>query len=239
MISVLIPAYNEEAFIAEVIRRVHDCFAVVGDANYEIVVCDNNSSDRTAELALAAGAGVVPEPHNQIARARNTAAKAALGDKFIFLDGDTLLTPELLGATIRAFESGTVCGGGSLLKFDRDDLGFFPKMLTRYWNWVSRTFRLAAGSYLFCLRQAWADVGGFDETIYASEEIHFSRQLKAWGRQRRLRFEILTTAPVVTSARKMVWYSQGQLLWRVVRMLRPGATRQRASCDLWYSRPDK
>ena len=56
-ISVLIPAYNEQALIEAVLRRVHACFARVGDAPYEIVVCDNNSTDRTAALAAAAGIG--------------------------------------------------------------------------------------------------------------------------------------------------------------------------------------
>ena len=41
----------------------------------EVVVCDNNSTDRTAEIARAAGARVVFEPFNQIARARNTGAR--------------------------------------------------------------------------------------------------------------------------------------------------------------------
>lgn len=236
-ISILIPAFNEEAMIAGVIRRVHECFEVTGYPDYEIVVCDNHSTDQTAALATAAGARVVPEPFNQIARARNTAAKAATGEWFIFLDADTLLTPALLAGTIRALQSGKICAGGSTLKFDREDLGFFATLLIRHWNWISRTFQLAAGSYLFCHRQAWVDTGGFDETIYASEEIHFSRQLKKWGKQRGLTFRILTEAPVVTSARKMEWYSTGQLLWRTTMMMRPGATKAREKCDLWYTRP--
>ena len=238
-ISVLIPAYNEQALIEAVLRRVHACFARVGDAPYEIVVCDNNSTDRTAELAAAAGATVVKEPHNQIARARNTAAKAATGAWFIFLDADTLLTPELLADTLRAFQSGQICGGGSVLKFDRDDLGFFTNQITRNWNWISTTFQLAAGSYLYCPREAWCALGGFDETIYAGEEIYFSRELKKWGRARKLQFRVLTGAPVVTSARKMEWYSPGQLLWRVFRMALPGAHKSREKCDLWYTRPKR
>ena len=236
-ISVLIPAYNEEALISTVITRVHACFERVGYSRYEVIVCDNNSSDRTAELAAAAGARVVEEPHNQIARARNTAAKAATGEWFIFLDADTLLTSELLAETARCFESGVVCGGGSVLQFDRKDLGLFAAALTRVWNTISATFHLAAGSYLFCYRRAWEELGGFDESVYAGEEIYFSRGLKRWAKANGQKFRVITGSPVTTSARKMEWYSQRQLLWRVLMMARPGAVKHREKCDLWYSRP--
>ncbi len=109
--------------------------------------------------------------------------------------------------------------------------------MTRLWNGISARFGLAAGSYVFCYRQAWEDCGGFDETVYAGEEIFFSHRLKRWARQRGLRFRILTETPVITSARKVGWYGQWGLLWRCLMMMRPGAVRSRAACSLWYSRP--
>ena len=57
--------------------------------DFELIVCDNNSTDRTAEIARAAGATVVFEPVNQIARARNSGAAAATGDWLIFVDADS------------------------------------------------------------------------------------------------------------------------------------------------------
>ena len=236
-ISVLIPAFNEELLIGRVIDTVRDCFTALSRASYEIVVCDNNSTDRTAEIAAAKGAVVVKEPHNQIARARNTAAKSARGKWLIFLDGDTFITPELLGETIRVLEAGVVCAGGSTLKFDREDIGLFPKFLFNFWNSISWIVNLAAGSYLFCYREAWAEVGGFDEEIYAGEEIYFSWSLKDWARQRKLKFKVLSGTPVITSARKLEWYDSWQLFWQVLRMMMPGSVRRRESCDLWYSRP--
>ena len=87
-ISVLIPAFNEEALIAKTIESVQKSFAEVGHERFEIIVCDNNSTDRTADVARAKGARVVFEPHNQIARARNTAARHAIHEWLIFLDAD-------------------------------------------------------------------------------------------------------------------------------------------------------
>src|ERR1043166_1008600 len=118
LISVLIPAYNEEQFIAGSLDSVRRSFSAIGQSSYEIVVCDNNSTDRTAEIARAAGARVVVEPHNQIARARNTAAKTARGQWFIFLDADTQLNSSVLRATITALESGQAGAGGALVRLD-------------------------------------------------------------------------------------------------------------------------
>ena len=236
-ISVLIPAYNEELFIEKVLTQVRHCFEVIQFSNFEIVVCDNLSTDKTAALATGAGAIVVSEPHQQIARARNSAAKAATGEWFIFLDADTLVSPELIKATVQAFQSGKICGGGSALIFDRSNLGLFTRGITGCWNWVSKTFRLAAGSYIFCSQSAWSDIGGFDETLYASEEIDFSRAVKRWGKTRGLKFEVFTKHPVVTSARKLDWYSEWQLLGHILRLLHPKAKRRKESCDLWYTRP--
>jgi len=61
-----------------------------------MIVCDNNSTDRTAEIARAAGAIVVYEPVNQIARRRNCGAAAATGDWLIFVDADSIRAPDCL-----------------------------------------------------------------------------------------------------------------------------------------------
>jgi len=236
-ISVLIPAYNEERLIGQVLDSVHASFGVCGISAYEIIVCDNNSTDRTALIVAGKNARVVFEPHNQIARARNKAAAEASGAWFIFLDGDTLLNPDLLRATVEAFSSGMVCGGGAGIRFDRADLGPVVKGLTGFWNWLSTTFDLAAGSYLFCLGAAWQETGGFESDVYAGEELFFSRKVKRWGKSRGMRFRILRNASVVTSARKMEWYGPWELLWHMILLLHPRAKNRRESCGLWYTRP--
>ncbi len=237
-VSVLVPAYNEEVLIERVISQVQLSFTRHPQTSYEVIVCDNNSTDRTAPLAKAKGARVVFESHNQISRARNTAAKAALGPWLIFLDADTYLTPELLGETLGCFRSGKIAGGGSVLKFDRKSIGFVAAALTWLWNRISVTFNLAAGSYLFCYQQAWSDVGGFNEELYASEEIFFSRKIKRWARARRMKFQVLSKAPILTSARKMEWYGPWELLTRMLPLVHPLAVRSRDKCGLWYVRPD-
>ena len=237
VVSLLIPAYNEELLLPAVLERVRASFAAIGFNSYEIVVCDNHSQDRTGEVARAQGAKVVYEEHNQISRARNTAAKGASGKWLIFLDADTLLSPELLRQTVDCFEGGKVCAGGAGLRFDIPNIGPFAMGMTWVWNKLSSGLGLAAGSYVFCYRQAWEECGGFDERVYAGEEIFFSHRLKQWAKRHKQRFRILTDHPVVTSARKVEWYGQWGLLWHCLLMMRPGAVRSREACSLWYSRP--
>lgn len=110
--------------------------------------------------------------------------------------------------------------------------------MLRSWQLASRLMRWGAGSYLFCLSETFEGAGGFDERFYASEELHFSRALRRWGAPRGLRFAILD-GPVVTSSRKLRWFSAGQLAAFSVRMLSdPKRLFARDGCGLWYERPE-
>jgi glycosyltransferase involved in cell wall biosynthesis len=235
-ISVLIPAFNEEALIRDTIESVQKSFAEVGHTAFEIIVCDNNSTDRTGEVARSKGARVVFESHNQISRARNAAARHAQNDWLIFLDADTLLPAELLRSTIVTMARGDVCGGGAFVVFNQMKMGVVGRGMVVLWNTISRITRLAAGSYIYCPRIAWIETGGFSEKIYAGEELFFSRDLKRWGRKQGLGFRVLTI-PVMTSPRKLEWYSPWQILLHMLHLARPGAMKRRENCRLWYSRP--
>jgi glycosyltransferase involved in cell wall biosynthesis len=93
---------------------------------------------------------VVFEPFRQIARARNTGAREAKSDFLIFLDADTILPPQLLQNAIELLNTGGYCGGGTLINYD-SQLPFLAASLVKIWNWLSKTGKLAAGSFIFCL----------------------------------------------------------------------------------------
>ncbi len=235
--SIIIPAFNEEKYLPRTLKKI---LASTNDlpGRGEIIVVDNNSTDRTAHVAHSMGARVVFEPVNQISRARNAGAQAALGSYLIFIDADTSPSQELLAAAIDALRSGRVCGGGSLLAMDRP-LGVVEGMGVVLWNRISTTFQLAAGSFVFALKEGFEAVGGFSEKVYAGEEIIFSRALKKWGKRREMRFQVLDVAPVITSARKLTWHGAGTILRTFcVFLLFPFAVRHRSLCRLWYERPD-
>ena len=96
-ISVIVPAFNEEKLLGASLAEIKTAAAAFTRLgwDFELIVCDNNSTDRTADIARAAGAKVVFEPVNQIARARNCGAAAATGDWLIFVDADSHPSAEL------------------------------------------------------------------------------------------------------------------------------------------------
>jgi glycosyltransferase involved in cell wall biosynthesis len=234
--SIVVPAYNEEALLRATLAALAEAMRQI-PLRGEVVVCDNNSTDATADIARASGARVVTEAVNHISRARNAGARAARGRYLVFVDADTVVPPALLKGALDALGSGTICGGGATLTMDPAPSGVGLRLLT-LWNAFSRRVRLAAGSFIFVRREAFEAVGGFSLKVYASEELWFSRLVKRWGAKRGLAFVILEGPPAITSARKTEWYSQGTLLATALLLfVFPFAVRSKALCWLWYRRP--
>jgi glycosyltransferase involved in cell wall biosynthesis len=235
-ISVVVPAFNEERGLAASLRSIRDAIAPFDQAGWvsELIVCDNNSTDRTAEIARAAGAEVVFEPVNQISRARNTGAARATGDWLLFVDADSHPSRALGADLLRAIESGRYVAGGSTVGFDRPDAGVAG--LGSIWNALSRVMRWMAGSFIFCDARAFREIGGFSQALYAAEEIEFSRRMKRAARQRGQRIVILHRHPLLTSARKAKLYTPREMLGFLARtIVRRGRTlRSAEECFSWY-----
>ncbi len=233
-LSFVLPAFNEQARLPAALASIRQAAAEAGAPSWEIVVCDNNSTDGTGAAAAEAGARVVFEPHNQIARARNAGAKAATGTHLIFMDADSRLSPELLRETLAVWEEGAAAAGGALVAFDRTDVGWHARAGLAGWNVLSRACGLAAGSYMYCPRKAWEETGGFDETVYAGEELAFSIRLRDWCRARGLGFRILSGARLETSARKIDQFSPWNMVVMMTGLLLPSARRRADKCAYWY-----
>ena len=232
--SVIIPAYNEEIWLAKSLPALATAMAMI-DAAGEVIVVDNNSSDRTAEVARAHGARVVFEPHNQISRARNAGARAASGQYLVFLDADTTMSAELLRCVTARLSGGGCCGGGALVRFDAA-LPVYARWILRLWNWLAVRRRLAAGCFIFCLREGYEGIGGFNERLFASEEIWFSRGLRRWGSPKGLEFTIIREPRIVTSARKMQDRPLRNFLAFCFVLACPVAVFSRRLSYLWYYR---
>jgi glycosyltransferase involved in cell wall biosynthesis len=235
-ISVVVPAFNEEKLIAGTLGSIRTAVASFARIGWEteLIVCDNNSNDRTAELAREADAKVVFEPINQISRARNTGAAAATGDWLIFVDADSQPSAELFADVAAAIQDGSVLAGGSTVRLE----GSYPiaSLITGGWNLLSRMKRWAAGSFIFCEAEAFREAGGFSHELYASEEIDLFERLKRLARQRGKHITILRRHPLMTSARKMHLYTPWEhlrFLGKTVLLLgRP--LRSREECVTWY-----
>jgi glycosyltransferase involved in cell wall biosynthesis len=189
--ALIVPAWNEEAVIAQTVGQLRTVAEELGRP-YELVVVDDASSDRTAELAEAAGARVVRVEKRQIAAVRNAGAAATTAPWLVFVDADTWLPETVLRNALLELDAGAV-GGGSRVSFD----GRGPPLAEGVFEvfkvlWYSQ--ELAAGCFLFARRDTFEAAGGFDERWFAGEEYWLSRALKAQGRFAFLREEVVSSA---------------------------------------------
>ena len=230
MISFVVPAYNEARYIAATLDSIHDAVRVLGEP-YEIVVANDASTDATPEIARGHGARVVDVAKRQIAGARNAGARASTGEFIVFVDADTHVHAALVSEAIAALRARAV-GGGARVSFHGEIPRWLPWLMKVFTPLYFGLGRWAAGCFVFCTRAAFEAVGGFDESTYAGEEIHYSRALKKQGR-----FVILREW-VRTSPRKV----EGRSFWDMMRInfdvMRKagfqGRIKRREDAGFWY-----
>jgi len=227
VISFIIPAHDEEALIGQTLSALHESAKSLGE-RYEIVVANDASTDRTEAVALEHGARIVAVNRRQIAATRNAGARAATGSFFIFVDADTIVTAQVLRAALRALRGGAV-GGGCAVRLD-GRLPLYAVILMRLLPPVLHAFGLAAGCFLFCTRQAFLTAGGFNETLYAGEEVAFGQRLKRQGRL------VILREFVTSSGRKLRARTALQFLTVAARLALAGpkSLRCREGLEYWY-----
>ncbi len=233
LISFVIPAWNEESVLGPTLEAL----AVAArrlDLPSEVIVADDSSTDRTAEIARQHGARVVSVQHRQISATRNAGAREARGDLLIFIDADTIVTPQVVCAAVEAVRTGAV-GGGCAIRYS-GRLPAYLRVFIPIEVWFAQKMRMAFGCFLFCTREAFDAVGGFDPTIYATEEVTMSLALHRQGR-----FVCLREC-VSTSGRKLRTHSTAEWFIQIYRITfaRQRYIRDRAAMGVWYGerRPD-
>lgn len=235
-ISIVVPAFNEERLLPETLRSIRAATGAFDARGWssELIVCDNNSTDRTGEIARAGGAEVVLEPLNQIARARNTGAARTNGDWLVFVDADSRPSAALFGDVAAEIERGRCLAGGSTVALDTDRLAV--RFFAALWNALSRICRWGAGSFVFCEAAAFREIGGFSQAFYAGEEIDLFRRLKRLARREGRSIAILHRHPLASSDRKLRLYSWREQLAFVLKASFSGGRtlRDKAACFPWY-----
>src|SRR6266516_1179164 len=227
MISVVIPAYNEELELSATIAAIRA--AASGAAQpCEVIVVDDASADATPEIASHAGAKVIRIDRRQIAAARNAGARAARGEYLFFVDADTRINRTHVIEAVAALKAG--CAGGSARVALDGSIPLWGRVLLHAFGAPYFGLNLGAGAFLFTNRRNFEAVGGFDEQYFAGEEVYFSLALRKLGR-----FKVLRE-PIVTSGRKLRMYPAKQFLRNFFGVIvgGPRAVRSRAKLRLWY-----
>lgn len=206
MITFIIPAFNEERLLGRTLEAIQQAAKEI-NAAYELIVVDDNSSDNTGKIADNLGAKVVKVNHRQISATRNAGAHVANGNLLVFVDADTVISTETLQSTLTAISNNAI-GGSAALRFD----GYVPiygRVIQLLLYRMYRLGKIVGGGYLFCNREAFERVGGFDETVYGGEEMILRRSLKKLGAF------VLLKQTVLTSGRRLRIYS----FWEIMRII--------------------
>ena len=225
MLSFIVPAYNEEFELPRTLEAIRNA---AHDRPYEIIVVDDASNDRTADIAREAGARVVSINRRQIAAARNAGAQAATGDILFFVDADTRINSKHIIGAIDAL-SLDFAGGGARVEIG-GTVPMWSRILLKIFCTIYFGFKLGAGAFLFTTKENFETVVGFNESLFVGEEVYFSLALRKLGR-----FRVLAE-PIVTSGRKLRIYSGREILSYSLYVLTrgPRGARSRHGLDIWY-----
>ena len=228
MISFVVPAHNEEQLIGRTLAELNRCAELL-QMPYEVIVVNDASTDRTAQIATEHRAQVIDVHHRQIAATRNSGAKAAQGETIIFIDADTTVTPEALRGAIGALQKGAI-GGGCRVRFD-GPVPLYGHILVRVILPLALPLlRVVPGCFIFCSRSRFLETGGFDESFYCTEEVDFIKRLRKLGRIAILRDHVFT------SGRKVRTHSALGMIRIGLRLLWGGqkSIRRREGLEFWY-----
>ena len=212
--SLIIPAFNEEAYLPNLLDTVEAARLqyVGGPDEVEVIVADNGSTDRTAEIAGSRGCRVAHVEKRAIAAARNGGARIARGQVFAFVDADSRMHPDTFNAIDRALGSGKYIAGATGVRLERISPGIaaaYAMMIPIVWVTGMDT------GVVFCRREDFEAVGGYNEKRLFAEDVEFLFSLKKLGRPRRQKLARLKSVKVVTSTRK--WDKHGD--WHYLKMM--------------------
>ena len=199
--SLIIPAYNEEAYLPVLLDSVAAARACYegGPDDIEVVVVDNASTDATADLARSSGCRVVREDRRIIAAVRNTGARNARGQVFVFVDADNIMHPDTFNAIERSLSSGKVVAGASGVNMQRMSLGIavtYALMVPLVW-----LTRMDTG-VVFCLREDFESIGGYNEELLFAEDVQLLWDLMRLGRKQGQKLSRIRSVKATFSTRK-------------------------------------
>ncbi|MEM4397421.1 MAG: glycosyltransferase [Candidatus Woesearchaeota archaeon] len=180
-ISIVIPTYNEEKFLPFLLKSIKKEIKNYKNLkNYEIIIADNNSNDKTIEIAKKFNC-IITKGGNP-AEARNRGAKIAKHD-LLFLDSDVVLPKYFLKNFLEKIKKENLdyatCRVEPLIKNKKnkkiESKIRFSFMLKNLGNKIFKNH--VSGQCLFVKKQALNSIKGFDETLYLAEEHDLAKRL--------------------------------------------------------------
>jgi len=191
VISVIIPAYNEEKDISKTIE------SLAGINDLEVIIADGGSCDQTLNIVRSYSVKLICTSKGRASQC-NEGVKVSEGEILLFLHADCVLAKDSIEAIKECVDKGFI-GGCLKQKIQRDKIIY--RLIEKSGNIRARIFRIFYGDQaIFVRRDIFSKIGGFDK-VDLFEDVLFSKKLKKHGKTCFLNKE------VYTSARR--WRNQG------------------------------
>ena len=197
--SIIIPTYNEEEYLPKLL----DSLERQTFKDFEIIVSDSESTDKTLELAKASGAKIISNPKKHPGNGRNLGAKEANGKWLFFLDADTYLEDkESLQKTFEKLKDTNDIAGGTfkLEAYDGNKSGkFLIKLGDVITDLAFKTKNyFVSGCCLFVRKDLFEDAKGFNEDMEFNEDHDLVRRIHKKTGKKLIKIKIVA----LTSARR-------------------------------------
>ena len=196
MISFIIPCYNEEAHIKDCIRSIRK---YVWYVPYEIIVVDNNCTDKTAEIAKSELAIVISEPRKGVVFARQAGYESATGRLIANIDADSKITNDWVWEALSCLSNDNVVAVSGPLEYD--GARFSLKVMTKLYYFLAKVSNDHIGVFLQggnCMikKKALDNVGGYDTSIaFYGEDTMTAKRIQHLGKIVFNMYMITTTSP--------------------------------------------
>ncbi len=195
-ISVVVSAYNEEENLPKCLDAI--LHQTMSRKDYEIVVVDNNSTDKTVEIAKSYGARVIKEEKQGNTFAVSTGLKNAQGEIITSTDSDTIVSPNWLGVIYKAFEDKKVVGATGTIKIKSTSKIFNVFSEKGYEYFLRFNFLIGKAHFSgfnFAVRKSVFDeIGGLDEKYIMSPDVDLGLRMNKKGKVVFLKDMVVTTS---------------------------------------------
>ena len=193
ILSIIIPAYNEEVVIADCLSSV--CNQTFSPEKYEVIVINNASTDKTKQVAQSFNVKIIDEPKKGYVYALRTGCEKAQADIIAITDADTIVPNDWIEKIYNTYKKDpdvVAVGGGTILK-----PGFpFARLAETFLNITAPLFNYLLGYNFSVRKDIYEKSGGFTMDVNLNTDTEFSMRLKKHGK-----IVCLQNNPVITSSR--------------------------------------
>ncbi|MFA6235147.1 MAG: glycosyltransferase, partial [Bacteroidota bacterium] len=203
MISIIIPAFNEEKLLPQLLSQFPP--DLLRRMNAEVVISDGGSSDRTVEISAEYGAVVVRHPEDRrqtIAEGRNRGAEIAQGDIFVFINADVRISDaeRFLAEARRMIGIAGIAGVTSVVHVFPEEETLADRLFHVWHNSYVRFLNLIGegmgrGECQILSAQMFHQIGGYNPAMVAGEDYDLFRRVRKRGRIFMMKGVIVYEAP--------------------------------------------